>query len=187
MSATVPTIEPTSLRAGDFLTWIKALSDYPATAGWTLVYTLINASAKISITTAASGADFLVSVPAATTAAYTAGTYQWMARVTKGTEIYTVATGTLDILPNLSALTVYDGRTHATIMLAAIEAAFEGRASSTQLEMEINGRRIKNFSPEEMIRWRSFYKTEVAKEADAASLARTGINRRRIGVRFARV
>jgi hypothetical protein len=109
-----------------------------------------------------------------------------MARVTKATEIYTVGQGTIEILPNLADATTYDFRSHAKTMLEAIEAAFEGKASSTQLEMEINGRRIKSFSPSEMIQWRSFYKAEVAKEAQAETLARTGVNPRRIGVRFAR-
>jgi len=187
MSATIPSTEPSSFRAGDLLTWTKSLADYPANQSWTLAYTLINAASKITINASASGADFLVSVAAATTAAYTAGAYQWMARVTKATEIYTVGQGTIEILPNLATATTFDGRTHAKTMLDAIEAAFEGKASSTQLEMEINGRRIKSFSPEEMIRWRSYYKMEVAKEGDAESLTRTGINRRRIGVRFTRV
>ena len=187
MSATIPSTEPSSFRAGDLLAWTKALSDYPANAGWALVYTLINATAKITITASASGAEFSVSVPAATTAAYTAGDYQWMARVTKATEIYTVGQGTVTILPNLATATTFDVRSHAKTMLDAIEAAYEGKASSTQLEMEINGRRIRNFSPEEMIRWRSFYKAEVAKEAQAETFARTGINPRRMGVRFTRV
>lgn len=187
MSATIPSIEPSSFRAGDLLAWTKSLADYPANDGWALSYTLINASSKITINASASGADFAVSVPAATTAAYVAGGYQWMARVTKALEIYTVGQGTLTILPNLATATTFDFRSHAKTMLEAIEAAFEGKASSTQLEMEINGRRIRNFSPAEMIQWRSFYKMEVAKEAQAETLARTGKNPRRIGVRFARV
>ena len=85
------------------------------------------------------------------------------------------------------ASTTFDFRSHAKTMLEAIEAAFVGKASSTQLELEINGRRIRSFSPAEMIQWRNFYKMEVAKEAQAESLARTGINPRRIGVRFSRV
>lgn len=187
MSATIPTTEPKTFRAGDLLSWSKSLADYPASGGWSLAYTLINATSKLTLNASASGADFLISVPAATTAAYVAGTYQWMARVTKSTEIYTIGQGTIEILPNLATATTYDFRSHAKTMLEAIEAAFEGKASSTQLEMEISGRRIKSFSPEEMIRWRSFYKAEVVKEANAESLARTGINRNRIGVRCTRV
>lgn len=187
MSATVPTLEPQSFRAGDLLVWTKSLPDYPANDGWSLAYTLINAAQKITINAVASGADFAVSVPAATTAPYAAGTYTWMARVTKALESYTVATGTMVIQPNLATLSIYDGRSHAQTMLEAIEAAFEGRASSLQLETEINGRRIRSYSPSELIEWQSFFKAQVAKEANAASIARTGIDRRKIGVRCVRV
>lgn len=186
MPATVPSIEPSSIRAGDLLAWTKSLSDFPANDGWALVYTLINASAKITITATASGADFSVSVPAATTALYGVGTYQWTSRVTKATAIHTIGQGLVDILANNPALATFDFRSHAKVMLEAIEAAFQGKASSTQLEMEINGRRIRSFSPSEMIEWRSFYKAEVAKEG-RADLTRLGINARKIGVRLTRV
>lgn len=185
--ATVPTTEPVSIRAGDFLTWTKTLSDYPANDGWVLSYTLINASAKITITASASGADHLVSVAAATSAGYTAGSYSWMSRVTKGTEIYTVDTGSMQILPNLAALTTFDGRSHAKVMVEAIEAAIQGRASSVQLRMAINNRSIEYLSPTELIKWLSFYRAEVAKEAQAETIRKTGHNPRNIGVRCTRV
>ena len=187
MSVTIPSIEPTSFRAGDLLQWTKSLSDFPAGAGWTLAYTLINHTAKITINASASGNDFSVSVAAATTANYAEGTYSWMARVTKATEIYTVGTGTIEILPNLAAATLYDNRSNAKTMLDAIEAAYYDRASSTQLEMEINGRRIRSMSVDELIKWRSYYAAIVAREADAETFARTGISRRRIGIRCTRV
>jgi len=185
--ATVPTIEPDVVRAGDFLTWLKSLPDYPANAGWSLTYTLINATAKITITASASGADHLVSVPAATSTNYEAGLYSWMSRVTKATEIYTIDQGSIEILPNLAALTTFDGRSHARIMAQAIEAAIQGRASSTQLEYEINGRRVRNMAPSDLISWLSFYRAELAKEAQVESIRRTGVNPRNIGVRFHRV
>lgn len=185
--ATVPTIEPQTIRAGDLVSWTKALQDYPANAGWSLVYTLINGSAKITINASASGADHLVSVAAATSAAYAAGSYSWMARVTKGAEIYTVDTGSLTIQPNLAALNTFDGRSHAKVMVEAIEAAIQGRASSVQLRMTINNRSIEYLSPTELIKWLSFYRAEVAKEAQLESIRRTGKNPRNIGVRFHRV
>ncbi len=187
MSAPVPTTEPTTFRAGDLLSWTKSLADYPANDGWALTYTLINSTGKITITASASGADFSVSVPAATTAPYVPGIYQWMARVSKALEIMTVASGTIEILPNLATATTFDFRSHARTMLDAIEAAFEGRASSTQLSYSINGRTVEHLTPEQLIKWRNFYQLEVTKEAQAEQLARTGINPRRIGVRFKRV
>lgn len=185
--ATVPTTEPASIRAGDFLTWSKTLADYPANDGWTLVYTLINGSSKVTIDAAASGADHLVSVAAGTTGSYVAGNYTWMARVTKGSEIYTIDHGSLTILPNLAALTTYDGRSHAKVMVEAIEAAIQGRASATQLRMSINNRSIEYLSPTELIKWLSFYRAEVAKEAQSETIRKTGVNPRNIGVRFHRV
>jgi hypothetical protein len=185
--STVLTTEPSTIRAGDFLTWLKSLSEYPANAGWSLSYTLINDSTKITINAAASGADHLVSVLAATSANYASGLYSWMARVTKATEIYTIASGSIEILPNLAALTIFDGRSHARIMVQAIEAAIQGRASSTQLEYEINGRRVRNMDPGDLIKWLSFYRAELAKEAQVESIRRTGVNPRNIGVRFHRV
>lgn len=185
--ATVPTTEPTALRAGDLWTWLKSLADYPANAGWTLAYTLINSSSKITINASASGADHLVSVPAAMTMAYAAGSYSWMARVTKATEIYTIDEGTIEVLPNLAAATTYDGRSHAQTMVEAIEAAIEGRASALQLKMEINGRSIEYMNASDLITWLSFYRAELAKEGRAETLRRTGINRNKIGVRCVRV
>lgn len=184
---TVAVVEPTSFRAGDLLTWTKTLSDYPANQGWSLAYTLINATSKITINAGASGVDFSISVPAATTSAYAPAKYRWMSRVTNGTQIYSLSQGTMEILPNLAAATTFDFRSHAKIMLDAIEAAFVGKASSTQLKLEINGRLIWNYTPAELIQWRSFYKAAVIKEAQAEKLALTGINPRRMGVRLTRV
>ncbi len=186
--STVPTKEPSTIRAGDFLTWSKDLSpDYRADQGWALAYTLINATTKLTINASADGAKFLVSVPAATSAGYAAGGYDWMARVSKGTEIYTVGSGRIQIEPNWAALSAYDGRSHARKMLEAIESAYEGRASNTQLEMEINGRRIQYMGAEELIKWHSHYKALVVQEDQAERFARTGINPRRVGVRLRRV
>lgn len=183
MSVAIPTTEPKTFRAGDLLSWSKSLSDYPANAGWALAYTLINSTTKLTINASASGADFLVSVPAATTAPYTVGIYQWMARVTKATEIYTVGDGTIEILPNLAVLTSFDFRSHARKMLDAIEAAYEGRASLTQMQLQINGRSVQEFSRQELITWRSYYKAEVAQEGELATVGRTGMNPRHIKVR----
>ena len=184
---TVPATEPQNFRAGDFLTWSKSLSEHPANDGWVLAYTLINAATKITINAVASGAEHLVSVAATSTANYAAGSYTWMARVTKGTEIYTVGTGTIEILPNLAALTTHDGRSHAKIVLEALEAAIRGSASRTQLEMSISGRQIRFLTPKELREERSALKAEIAQEAQAESMKKTGINPNNIGVRFRRV
>ena len=77
--ADIPTTEPAAVNAGDTVRWRRALADYPASAGWALTYTLLNAAGKITITASAQGDDHLVSVPAATSAGWAAGDYAWRA------------------------------------------------------------------------------------------------------------
>jgi hypothetical protein len=74
---TTPTNEPIEARAGDTWSWRRDdLADYPAPT-WVLKYRAKNAAGGFEIVAAADGAAHLVTVPAATTAVYTAGIYDW--------------------------------------------------------------------------------------------------------------
>lgn len=172
--AEIPTIEPTQFRAGDTVKWEKSLADYLASAGWTLKYRLINSAGKYDITAAADGDDHAVTVTAATSAAYTAGTYQWQAYVETGSgasrEQYTIGTGTVEILPNLAGLSAaYDTRSHVKKVLDALRAALEGRASRTDLNYTVAGRTLQSMTHAELIsavaKYESLYKTELAAES----------------------
>lgn len=171
------------MRAGDTWAWTRAFSDYPAPT-WTLTYTLINASAKITIAAAADGTNHLVTVLAATTAGYTAGLYSAAGRVTSGSESYTIWQGQIEILPNLAAATTLDDRTHARKVLEAIEAVIEGRASSDQQAVTIGDRSIVKIPIAELLRLRDSYKLEVASEEAAARLAQGIGGRGRMMVRL---
>lgn len=63
----------------------------------------------------------------------------------------------------------------------------EGKSTADVLSYSIGGRSISKMSPEELIKWRSFYKTEYQRELEAEGIARGEDNPRRIGVRFNRV
>ena len=168
----IPTNEPSSLRAGDTWKWTRTLADYPA-GTWTLKYRFKNATAYFEIVAGTSGTDHLVSVAAATTAAYAAGSYTWMAWVEGGSsEKYTVDTGTLAVDPDYRASTAaYDGRSHARKMLDAIEAWLEARDPAVA-EYEIAGRRMKYIPITELIAMRSRYRLEVQSEDNAAAIAK---------------
>lgn len=172
MSITIPTTEPPEILAGDTLQWTKNIFDYPATDGYTLKYRLINAAGKIDITAAASGADHAVSVTAAITAAYTAGTYTWTSFVEKGAgaslERYTIATGTIIVKPSLATQAAgLDTRSHVKKVLDALEAAIEGRATRTDLTYSIAGRQIQHMDHAQLMKARDLYKTEYARELRA--------------------
>jgi hypothetical protein len=189
MAYTIPTTEPVSARAGDSWKWTRSLPDYPAST-WTLTYTLWTASAALTITASASGADHAVDVDSATTGAYVAGRYEWVARVTDGTDTYSIGSGTLQILPAVGA--AMDTRSHARKMLDALNALIEGRATDGDIDVvrtsvaTSSGDRSTQWDMPTLLKLRQQYAAAVAAEEDAARIARGERSSRLIGVRFAR-
>lgn len=174
MAADIPTTEPTTLRAGDTWKWTQSLSDYPASA-WTLKYRFKSPVGGFEITASASGDDYSITVAAATSAGYKAGTYTWAAWVEGGSsEKYTVGTGVCEILPDLrstSATALQDVRSHARKMLDAVQAWLENRDPAVA-EYEIAGRRMKYIPLSELLKLRQRYLSEVSAEERADKIAR---------------
>lgn len=188
MALEIPEIEPDELRAGDTVQWTKDLSDnFPADDGWSLAYTLINQTGKQTISASASGKKFSITVPATTTANYVAGTYTLIGRVSKAGAVHTVYTGTLVVLPDLAQATTHDIRSHTKKVLDALEAALEGRATRTELSYSIAGRSISSMNHEQLLEARDRVKREYENELASEHFQKTGINPRRIGLRFNRV
>lgn len=173
MAADIPTAEPTAARAGDTWKWTKSLADYPAST-WTLKYYFKSSTSGFSVTATASGDDHSVTVAAATTAAYTAGNYRWIASAESGSEKFTVDEGTLEVQKDyrgVSASTGVDDRSHARIVLDAIKAVIEGRASKDQEEYTIAGRSLKRTPITTLLKMRQHYETEAKAEANAEAIA----------------
>lgn len=179
MTAAIPTTEPTELRAGDTWKWTRTIADYPASS-WTLSYVLVQAGVQKTITASSSGDNYSVTVAKATTANYAEGLWTWSAAVDNGTERYTIDSGTLQVLPNLVAQsTGYDGRSHARIVLEAIEAVIEGRAGKDQQRYSIAGRELWLTPVADLLKLRQTYKAEVRAEEMAERLKNgTGIGGR---------
>jgi len=185
--AATPTTEPAVVTAGDTLTWSKSLADYPANAGWVLAYRLINAAGKIDITASAAGADHLVTVPAATSAGYNAGTYAWQAYVTKAAERYTVGTGSIVIKPNLAAQTGgFEARGTWQKALDDLRAALAAwlTSSGQVAEYEIAGRRMKFASAADIRQRIAIAERELARESQAELAAAGKALGRQVYVRF---
>ena len=182
MAFTVPTTEPTALRAGDTWAWRREdLGDYPASV-WTLTYYFRNAASHFDIAATADGDAFAVSIAAATTATRPPGWYDWFALVTDGTSRHYVAEGRCEVTPDIANPVPYDGRTWAKRMLDYVEAALESRASSDQLdviEAALDMRKIKR-GEGGLLTLRSQLELEVKRE----TAARSGENKSRILVRF---
>ena len=178
--ANIPTIEPQKFRAGDTVRWQKAFDDYPSSE-WTLQYDIYNSNNYYTVDAIAQPDNsFLIEIPSTQSATYSKGEYKWVARVKKGTEVYTVGTGTLTILPNITSAT--DDRSHIKKVLDALEKALEGRASRTDLEYWLGDKRIRNMTHTEIYSaWRR-YKMLYEQELQAEQLGKaTGRN---VKVRF---
>lgn len=162
VAAATPTTEPIALVAGDTLKFQISLADYPASDGWTLEYSIQNAANIETFSSSASGDDHLVTVAASATATWTPGTYRLSARAVKGAEKYTLRKGSIEVTADLSA--AVDQRSHAEIVLDAIEAMLEGKATKDQQSYSIAGRSITRLTPEELLTWRDTYRKEVKRQ-----------------------
>ena len=146
-SSNYPETEPAQFTAGDRITWKRTDlgADY-APASYALKYSarLENSGAtEIEITASESGSDYIVEVGQSTSASYKAGVYHWQAYITRtsDSERITIDSGTWEIKPNRDT-TASDPRSHAKIVLEAIEKVIEGRATKDQENYSIQGRSL---------------------------------------------
>lgn len=182
MAASIPTREPLQIRAGDTVKWTKSLADYPADDSWILTYYLVNSSRRFVVVATAAGADHAVTISASDSAKYPANNYSWTARVSKSGEVYTVATGTLEVLTDVTENV--DTRSHAKKVLDAVEAVIEGRASLDQENYTIAGRSLSRTPIEDLLVLRDRYKTEYEREKQAERIVNGLGNTANIRVRF---
>ena len=194
--------EPSQIIIGDTVTWIRrqvqAISvndsgsptyiNIKASEGWALKWTSVGKLGVMTISAIADDInpdDFKFVIPAATSAAYVAGDYQWQIVATKTTTRYTIAEGIVSLLDNISARTaLYDNRSHAKKVLDAIEAVIEGRATQDQMAYQIAGRSLSRTSIPDLLLLRSRYQTEYRDEVNMANIAAGLGTGRKIYARF---
>lgn len=175
MSPPTPAAIPADLRAGDTATWTRTLEDFSAVDGWQLDYALVKLGAQILIAAAPDGAAHRVSVPSTETAAWLAGSYTYQERASLAGQVFTTATGTVYILPNLATAPAdFDPRTHAEKTLAALEAWIEHR-DITVASYTIGDKQISKIPIPDLLRMRTLYRREARQP-----LGRSG----RVYVRF---
>jgi len=163
---------PKEIIAGFTYEWQESFSQYPAsTYGLTATFILNTyGNTRITVTAVASGDSFTLTIPAATSANFTAGNYKLYLFVTLGAAKYLV--GNQDVVIKANPLTATgDTRSHIQKVLDAIEAVLENRATQEYQSMNINGYSITQMSPQELLKLKDYYegklKTEQNKEAMA--------------------
>lgn len=175
---------PDSFTAGTTLAITVALTAYPPPE-WSAVL-IIRGAQSIDLDSQPEEKLHAFSASAETTAAWAAGAYWYSLRVTNGTEVHEIETGTLNIAPDMADLPEgYDGRGHAVKVLEAIEAVIEGRASKDQDSYRINNRELRRTPISQLLKLRDVYRNEV-RRARAARRGRDTLGRQ-VLARFSRV
>lgn len=173
------------LIVGDSYEFTTVVPDYPASDGWTLAHVLRARSGSndaITMTAVASGDDYLTTVLAATSGGWDAGDYTVTAQVSNvGLERHTLdavalsdgrlRSNLITLLANPSEGEAFDDRTHARIVLDAIEAVIEGRATKDQEEYTIKDRSLKRTPLADLVEFERIYRARVLAEEAAARRA----------------
>jgi hypothetical protein len=168
--------EPQELTAGDTVTWYRVVSDYPASDGWTLFYVL-RGTQTIKLTAATwQTANYVVTVPAATTADWKPGLYSIEAYVTNvAGERHSVATWfpKTTIKPNPAAYVegTATNLSFAQLTLAAVETALLALASRKVSSASVNGQSYAIQDVTKLIALRNRMREEVQSEQDAILFA----------------
>lgn len=158
-----------ALVVGDTVEFLTAVEDYPPSDGWTFKIRIAPRAAgatafTLTATTSPDADEFLIQVAPAVSALWTAASYSWTAWVEKVGARYTIDSGLIEILPDQAAATTSDLRTHSRIVLEAIEAVIEGRATKDQQEYTIGSRSLKRTSLQDLREMHSYYANKVAAE-----------------------
>jgi hypothetical protein len=175
--ANYPTIEPDRLVAGERWLWRKddLASDYPPDS-YSLEYIARShggSSTEFKIQATEAASTYFIEVSSSTTQTYPQGHVHWQAWITRtsDSEKIKVLEGHWEISYDYDVN--HDPRTHAEIMRDKIESLLEGRADNDVEEYSIGNRSLTKLSITDLMKWRDYYRQEVAKENQQAR-ARAG-------------
>ena len=159
---------PARLTAGD--TWAFCLPDdlsQYASPSWTMraVLSPRSGGVPLSINASFDGARWNVLAPASETSSLFPGEWSCVAVWTSqdGLDRHTATVGSFTVAPDPVTFTG-DSRSKSARILAAIEAAIEGRATKDADAFTIEGRSITRTPIADLIRLRNIYRAEVAAE-----------------------
>lgn len=167
--------EPQQITAGDTVIWYRVVSDFPASAGWTLNYVLRGPTTIKLTATTFQTANYKVEVADTVTADWKPGYYSIQAYVTDGTDRFTVQTWfpKLTIKPNPANFTEGSASnlTFAQATLAAVETALLALASRKVSSASVNGQSYSIQDVTKLVALRNRMREEVQSEQDAILFA----------------
>ncbi len=186
---------PSQITAGDSISWIDdPTSDNlgnPIDSGlWTLKYAFQQTgTANVSVTSVTEGSGWKTSLTKTQTAAWSPSLpVFWQAYAEKASERVTLASGSVEINPNVStANTSTELRSQAQQDLDAVQAAMRAMISGGAVaEYTIGNRSLRKISLTDLIIMESKLKAQVASERKAEMIQNGLGNPHNVFVRFGR-
>lgn len=181
---TTLTCIPREIVAGDSLDATLTYSDYPASAGWELAFAMAGAEALSGVACTANGDSHDLSVPSASTAALTAGEYQWALRATLGTTVQTVDSSqlsgyTIRVTPSVFDAAAGDQQGYAEKMLPLIEAALTALVTGGAKYFMIGTRQVTQNDIPELTALRVGLRKELSRDQNGGQLPPISVGRPR--------
>jgi len=164
---TIPTTEPTEVRAGESWKWDRTLSDHPPSAGWILRYALRGPTDKDFLATAVAEVYQVRQLPTSTDN-ITPGVYHLTGYVEKedgnGVVIDREVIYVERLVVGASPLAKVGAGTHAERMIPLIETAIERLAANDITEFSINGRTATRRDIPELRQQLGLYRAELREQ-----------------------
>ena len=174
-STNYPSQVPAELQLGDFWAWKRTdlSEDYPlALYSLTYEFNLIDGSTPAKFTLQSTESNDTYIIEASSTSSYTKGNYNWVSYITRSSDSARVKLeeGFVEVQDNY-ATTTASVRSHAKIVLDAVKAVIENRATMDQSSMSIAGRSLSRMSIDELFTLKDRYQAEYNKEVKQARIA----------------
>lgn len=178
------TTEPTIIVKGERIEWRQSFSGYSA-ADYDLQYRFrgVGPGVDVDATASTSGSSFEAAITAVQSAILSIGSYQWQAWITEkadATNTFPVGQGFVTVERGFEAGDTgdVDLRSHAKIMLDAIDDALSAFATSDVTEYEITtpagSRRVKRSDKAQLTKQREYWAGIVSRENTTANLRNGG-------------
>lgn len=138
---------PQIFNAGDTLQWSGSFTnlnnEFTPDDGYSLTY-YIRGEDNLSVTGSAdgSGAGWIITIPASKTEDFSGGLYEYIARVKKDSDVFTVEQGKITLKPNIEKSEQGLRVNHVQRMITAIEDALEGRITNDVQQFTVAGRSL---------------------------------------------
>ena len=162
--APIPTSVPSNFRAGTTVVFARSFGDYPTSDGWAYSLDLVGANTlhKMAVV---DGTNFVLTLTATETAALSAGAYRYSERVTRGSEVYEVATGLIAVELNYATAANGAAQTAQEKLLAVVDALLAGRGVDCIESYQIAGRAVNKIPLQELRKWRQQLAVQVYRQA----------------------